>query len=526
MTNITDNFGNLVGDHLVCESSNLKLVPLVPTEEMYSGLARNIMTAFDLGCRTLSELLKHLGRIEGKIPDWMFEGEMEALHKTISKDTRCYLIYRAMVEGAPVVIPAVVSEDRKHPDGWSDALHEVAKEHKVVLDPTWDEVRDYRPDMAKWVNHQSYIRVTAKELHAIWNPEHDGHLLANSEQSVVFIEGSDKPITTRPLKAGVKVNLLAISQTQELIDSGAVSVGDQVDPSVRLKTLYLSKKGHEETGPFFKISHTDDLAASQFVFSANHEFKTLELHYGRPSALLIDGQFKTVDVYVDGELNLETGDLEMKFEALPTEDNLVVAGYNLSARRVTFEPVLHNESKPALIEPRYVRLTDSEIVEFIPYYQEISAHHFVDAIPVKHVMNAVGGVVPTKPLKANSKTNLLGLASVGVIREPYEMALEQPIRLKAIDVLADTGEVSRYQVSGEFIQDPVGNYRTLTLDHVFEIPGSDKLFVQAKGLIGLELGNAEVYFKIVDDAGQVIKTHLVLGYELDAQVRVTELNRE
>ncbi|WP_454798513.1 hypothetical protein [Novosphingobium lindaniclasticum] len=67
----------------------------------WDGLARSIMMAFDMGGKAPSDLFRHLERVGQPIPQWMRdEAEMKHLNRTISKGTRCVLIYRAMAEDA------------------------------------------------------------------------------------------------------------------------------------------------------------------------------------------------------------------------------------------------------------------------------------------------------------------------------------------------------------------------------------------------------------------------------------------
>ena len=76
------------------------IVPRVPNEDMWGGLARDIMMWMDFDCRkTPRTLLDHLRRSGSKLPDWLAdEPEMKNLDHVISKGTRVVLIYRAMVE--------------------------------------------------------------------------------------------------------------------------------------------------------------------------------------------------------------------------------------------------------------------------------------------------------------------------------------------------------------------------------------------------------------------------------------------
>lgn len=72
-----------------------------PREAAWSGLARDLMMAFDMGCRTPREIFQHLDRCGKLIPQWLRdEGEMKHLDHVPSKGTRAVIIYRAMLEPA------------------------------------------------------------------------------------------------------------------------------------------------------------------------------------------------------------------------------------------------------------------------------------------------------------------------------------------------------------------------------------------------------------------------------------------
>lgn len=88
------------------EQAGYKVVPVEPTEEMWGGLARDIMMWLDMydgHKKTPRNLFNHLDNLGREIPDWLREGEMAHLDHVPSKGTRCYIIYRAMLAAAPEV---------------------------------------------------------------------------------------------------------------------------------------------------------------------------------------------------------------------------------------------------------------------------------------------------------------------------------------------------------------------------------------------------------------------------------------
>lgn len=81
-------------------------VPMIPTEEMWGGLALDIMMWMDFDCKkTPRTLIQHLERLGRTIPEWFEqETELKNLDHVISKGTRVTLIYRAMLQDAPYLI--------------------------------------------------------------------------------------------------------------------------------------------------------------------------------------------------------------------------------------------------------------------------------------------------------------------------------------------------------------------------------------------------------------------------------------
>jgi len=70
-----------------------------PPEEAWYGLARALMMAFDMECKTPRQIFQHLDRTGNAIPQWLRdEPEMTHLDHVPSKGTRVVIIYRAMLE--------------------------------------------------------------------------------------------------------------------------------------------------------------------------------------------------------------------------------------------------------------------------------------------------------------------------------------------------------------------------------------------------------------------------------------------
>lgn len=79
-----------------------QLVPIEPTGEMWDGLARKILLAFDFNCKSPNELINFLKMSGFELPEAVLEeSEMKNLDHVISKGTRAVILYKAMLEAAP-----------------------------------------------------------------------------------------------------------------------------------------------------------------------------------------------------------------------------------------------------------------------------------------------------------------------------------------------------------------------------------------------------------------------------------------
>lgn len=116
-----------------------KLVPVEPTDEQWGGLARDIMHWLDMysGSKTPRTLLEHLRRSGKAVPQWLLdEPEMKNLDHSMSKGTRCVIIYKAMLAAAPAVNPWV-SVDERLPK--VDGFYRCAHEPDSYGDCSWKE---------------------------------------------------------------------------------------------------------------------------------------------------------------------------------------------------------------------------------------------------------------------------------------------------------------------------------------------------------------------------------------------------
>lgn len=108
-------------------SASYVVAPREPLEIMWNGLARDLMMWLDQGdSRTPRSLLEHLSHCGRTIPQWLFdEPEMKSLDHSISKGTRCVIIYKAMLgdmnqqEGEPIDFHEEVRKAQAEVATWS-----------------------------------------------------------------------------------------------------------------------------------------------------------------------------------------------------------------------------------------------------------------------------------------------------------------------------------------------------------------------------------------------------------------------
>lgn len=117
-----------VSTTLISSVGDQILAPWLPTEEMWGGLARQIMMWLDFDGRPTPEsLLKHLERCAEEIPQWLRdEPEMQNPNHVLSKGTRCVLLYRAMVD-------PIRKRAREHTYGPGSLLGQLEALEKLLL---------------------------------------------------------------------------------------------------------------------------------------------------------------------------------------------------------------------------------------------------------------------------------------------------------------------------------------------------------------------------------------------------------
>jgi hypothetical protein len=130
-----------------------KLVPEEPTEAQWGELARDIMLAFDMSCKSPALLLNFLKNVGREIPKWLLDEVRDpASTHVLSKGTRVVIIYRAMLAATPAPAPAVPVQEPAVPQGWVEQMLTDARHVFDARGPeTPQETRDVIEYVASWI---------------------------------------------------------------------------------------------------------------------------------------------------------------------------------------------------------------------------------------------------------------------------------------------------------------------------------------------------------------------------------------
>ena len=106
----------------------------------------------------------------------------------------------------------------------------------------------------------------------------------------ILLEG--EAIATAPLKVGVKLDLLGISQTQEMLAKGIANETDAIDPAVSLQNVYVSFTNGTDTDVI--RFNTINLPLSAFNYNPQSNYREMVLNF-KTNSVLINGNTKQAD---------------------------------------------------------------------------------------------------------------------------------------------------------------------------------------------------------------------------------------
>jgi hypothetical protein len=193
-----------------------------------------------------------------------------------------------------------------------------------------DFTRDLSGDLANY-NKQNIIRaledptILKNEMTRIIpvvRAQNTAKFVASTLVGTTNMNLEGEVIPTAPLAAGVELDLLAMSQTDALLEKGTMDTTDSIDPgSLKLQNIYI-KVGAD----VLKIS-TENLPLSSFNFSVQDNYRIMALDFQSDSVILSAdttnadgsalqalGAIKTnqysvrIKVAANGKINTERGD--------------------------------------------------------------------------------------------------------------------------------------------------------------------------------------------------------------------------
>lgn len=106
----------------------------------------------------------------------------------------------------------------------------------------------------------------------------------------VVVEGES--IATAPLRAGAKLDLLGISQTQELLAKGVMDNTDALDPAISLQNIYVTFTNGTDTDVI--RFNTINLPLSAMNYNPQSNYREMVLNF-KSTSILINGKTKQVD---------------------------------------------------------------------------------------------------------------------------------------------------------------------------------------------------------------------------------------
>ena len=158
--------------------------------------------------------------------------------------------------------------------------------------------------------------------------------------------GNNISVTTGALKPGIKVDLIGISQTNELLNSGIMGPSDSLDTYIKLESVYLKVTDGTNTD-VIKVN-VEDIPSSTFTYAPQGNYRNMILTFDSDS-IVFDSSTTTVTgaspvvltelathkarlaLTVSGTVSLDRGDLTVNkgtftLTTLRTSTDMLVTG--------------------------------------------------------------------------------------------------------------------------------------------------------------------------------------------------------
>lgn len=151
------------------------------------------------------------------------------------------------------------------------------------------------------------------------------------------VEVEGQHLLTGALKIGALFDLLGISQTQSLLETGVHDMTDSIDTNLALESIFVEAKypdGSSKVQRYTLVHDGEQQVGAQLVLTPNQ--RSLELNY-HTNTLLSPSTNSALDLHVAGSVNLELGHCEVVASGVsagmePDVEHEVI-GYTLKAFR-------------------------------------------------------------------------------------------------------------------------------------------------------------------------------------------------
>ncbi len=123
----------------------------------------------------------------------------------------------------------------------------------------------------------------------VYRTQSAGNFVASTQVASYNYMLSGESIPTAPLAVGVKMDLLALSQTDALLANGVMDITDAIDPDITLTNLYIQvppAAGTTGTTTDIIKLNVENLPLSNFTYSTQNNYRVQQLNFNTTSILL------------------------------------------------------------------------------------------------------------------------------------------------------------------------------------------------------------------------------------------------
>lgn len=186
------------------------------------------------------------------------------------------------------------------------------------------------------------------------------------------------PLLTGAMKIGALYDLLGISQSENLLETGVFDVTDALSPNIALESLYIEER---HPNGMTKVQRYDlqDMHGNPLptaAGAAGMNYRQVEVNFSTASLVAGNGDVR-LDLHVAGHVNLELGHCELVASGVQaTPDQGVeyeVLGYTLAAFRINHNRRERSEGDGKELHVANVRIVPDPEQEERAYVPKISA---------------------------------------------------------------------------------------------------------------------------------------------------------